>query len=210
MVSISLLIVSFSCFAAQNPANDPYWEVASKRAEKIVSSLALSDTGKVERIKILVASHYKGLHDIHAERDEKFKEAGILATARSNPGAKPIVEQFQPRILKLHNDLVTGLKINLDPAQVDKIKDGMTYGVVQATYKVYLEYLPQLTEDQKAKIMQWLIEARELALDEGSSEDKHAMFKVYKGKINNYLAQQGYDLRKAEKELQEKRRKEKK
>jgi hypothetical protein len=42
----------------------------------------------------------------------------------------------------------------------------------------------------------WLVEARELAMDEGSSEKKHAVFGKYKGRINNYLSAEGYDMKK--------------
>lgn len=200
------LIVGLLTFQAQV---DPYLEVANKRAEKIVATLGIADKAKLNRIQNLVAGQYKALHDIHGQREVEFKEAGIGATSRSNPKAIPIQEKYKPAIQKLHHEFLLALQKELDGAGVDKVKDGMTYGVVGVTYKVYLEYLPRMTEAQKAKIMTLLVEARELAMDEGSSEEKHAMFKVYKGKINNYLAEQGYDLRKAEKELQEKRRQEK-
>ena len=82
------------------------------------------------------------------------------------------------------------------------MKDGMTYGVVPITYTGYLEMIPGLTEDQKKQIMAYLLEAREHAMDAGSSEEKHAWFGKYKGKINNYLSAAGYDLKKASEEWQ--------
>jgi hypothetical protein len=39
-----------------------------------------------------------------------------------------------------------------------------------------------------------LIEAREYAIDGGSSEEKHRWFGEYKGRINNYLSKEGYNL----------------
>ena len=57
--------------------------------------------------------------------------------------------------------------------------------------------LPDLTETQKAQILTWLTEARELAMDADTSEKKHAWFGKYKGKINNYLSAQGIDMKKA-------------
>jgi len=77
----------------------------------------------------------------------------------------------------------------------------MTYGVVPNTYKRYLELLPSLTDEQKRTILANLLEAREYAMDAGSSEEKHALFGKYKGKINNFLSAAGYDLKQAEKEL---------
>jgi hypothetical protein len=69
--------------------------------------------------------------------------------------------------------------------------------------------IPTLTTEQKEKISNWLKEARELAMDEGSSEDKHKVFGKFKGRINNYLSAEGYDMKKEEKAWQE-RLKEKK
>jgi len=74
---------------------------------------------------------------------------------------------------------------------------------VQVTYRRYQQVLPELTDEQKREILANLIEARELAMDGGSSDEKHAIFGKYKGRINNYLSAQGYDLRAAEKRLAE-------
>jgi Spy/CpxP family protein refolding chaperone len=63
--------------------------------------------------------------------------------------------------------------------------------------------IPTLTEAQKAKIYEWLKEAREVAMDAGSSDQKHAVFGKYKGRINNYLSAEGYDLKKATDEWQQ-------
>lgn len=60
---------------------------------------------------------------------------------------------------------------------------------------------PDLTGPQKKQIMAWLVEARELAMDGGSSKEKHAVFGKYKGRINNYLSAAGYDAKKAERNL---------
>jgi hypothetical protein len=56
--------------------------------------------------------------------------------------------------------------------------------------------LPRLTQEQKDKMYAWLVEARELAMDEGSSDAKHAVFGKYKGRINNYLSAAGFDMKK--------------
>ena len=86
------------------------------------------------------------------------------------------------------------LSAELTPDQLDQVKDGMTYGVLPATYWAYLSKVPELTESQKERIMAYLVEARELAMDGGTSEEKHLVFRKYKGKINNYLSAEGYTL----------------
>ncbi|HYH55721.1 MAG TPA: DUF3826 domain-containing protein, partial [Anseongella sp.] len=93
----------------------------------------------------------------------------------------------------------------LSQEQVDKVKDGMTYGVLPLTYKAFQEMLPALTKEQEAVIMHYLLEAREKAMDGGSSEEKHHIFGDYKGKINNYLSAEGYDLKKAGEEWKKRR-----
>ncbi|MNR53744.1 hypothetical protein D3C85_1738080 [compost metagenome] len=51
-------------------------------------------------------------------------------------------------------------------------------------------------------------------MDGGSSKEKHAWFGKYKGRINNYLSKEGYDLTKERegwnKRIAEKEKKEKK
>jgi hypothetical protein len=71
----------------------------------------------------------------------------------------------------------------------------MTYGVLPVTYRAYLAQVPNLTDAQKERIMAFLVEARELAMDGGTSEEKHQWFRKYKGKINNYLSAEGYSLK---------------
>src|SRR5690606_3141992 len=75
------------------------------------------------------------------------------------------------------------------------VKDGMTYNTVPLTYKNYLLMLPYLSEEEQSKIWSFLIEARDHAMTGGSSKEKHAWFNKYKGKIANYLAARGYDLK---------------
>ena len=88
------------------------------------------------------------------------------------------------------------LSLYLDDAQIELVKDGITMGVVPKTYDATLDMIPSLTEEEKAQIMAWLKEARELALDAESSKKKHEAFGKYKGRINNYLVKRGYDLKK--------------
>jgi hypothetical protein len=101
----------------------------------------------------------------------------------------------------LHYAFIAALATELTPAQVDQIKDGMTYGVLPNTYRVYQEMLPSLTDAQKRQILAWLTEAREHAIDASTSDEKHAWFGKYKGRINNYLSQAGIDMKQAERDM---------
>jgi hypothetical protein len=76
---------------------------------------------------------------------------------------------------------------------VDQVKDGMTYGTLPVTYRAYLAQAPELTEAQKQQIMAYLVEARELAMDGGTSEEKHAWF-ASKGR-HQQISLPGYKLK---------------
>ena len=78
--------------------------------------------------------------------------------------------------------------------QIDEVKDGLTYNVLNVTYVAFCEMIPSLTDEEKEQISIWLVEAREHAIDGGSSKEKHGWFGKYKGKINNYLSKRGYNL----------------
>ena len=104
-------------------------------------------------------------------------------------------EKKSTALTQLHNSFIAQLNKQLTAAQADKVKDGMTYNVFPITYKAYQEMIPSLTAVQKEKIYNWLKEARELAMDAGSSDKKHAVFGKYKGRINNYLSAEGYDVK---------------
>jgi hypothetical protein len=92
---------------------------------------------------------------------------------------------------------LAALSKELNASQVEKVKDGLTYGVLPITYKGYEDMIPELKPEEKKQIMAWLVEAREHAMDAESSEKKHWWFGKYKGRINNYLSQKGYDLTQA-------------
>ncbi|ALJ01637.1 hypothetical protein DC20_21445 (plasmid) [Rufibacter tibetensis] len=175
-----------------------YFNVVNQRAGKIVASMKLADSAKAKRVQSIIAQQYQDLNSIHERRDAQLKAVKSGAEeGKAILSKKSIEEKSDQDLSKLHTKYVAKLSAELTPAQVDQVKDGMTYGVVPITYKGYLAMLPDLAEAQKAQIMTWLVEAREHAMDAGSSEKKHQWFGKYKGKINNYLSAEGYDLKKA-------------
>jgi hypothetical protein len=177
---------------AQPEGIDPeYLETLTRRSENIVSSLGIGDPARRERVRDLIINQYYELSKIHDERDARLAGAG-------DAEKESIRIEADARLYRLHAAYLAGLSAELSPQQVDMVKDGMTYGVLQHTYNAYLDLLDELTEEQKRYILANLTEARELAMDAGSSEEKHAWFGKYKGRINNYLSDQGYDLKKAE------------
>jgi hypothetical protein len=195
--------------ASTSDSEAAYAQDITKRADKIVATLGIADDAAKTRVRDLIVVQYRALRGIHAARDAK------LAEVKQGQPADPTVAEAwvktardaaSLKLADVHRRFIARLSVELSPEQVEKVKDGLTYGVVGITYKRYLELFPELKDEQKREILANLVEARDYAMDAGSSEEKHAVFGKYKGRINNYLSAAGYDMRQAEKNLAEKQK----
>jgi hypothetical protein len=207
-----LTLSSVIVFGQKSNTNkdEAYIRTITSRAEKIVATLSISDSLKAKHIIVLVADQYKNLNSIYTERDEQIKtikQEGLSKEETDNT-VKKIDTSINMKIEALHATFISALSSELSAEQVTKVKDGMTYNVLKVTYDAYVDMIPTLTKEQKDQIMVWLVEAREHAMDGESSEKKHWWFGKYKGRINNYLSAQGYNINK-EREEWEKRNKQK-
>ncbi len=207
LVLVLVLVLPLARAAGNPPAASPPDAALLQRAEKIVAPIVAGDPVQAARVRDIVAQQYTDLRRIHEAR------AGAFAVARRNsePTAAALAvtaaqDQALARQAELHFAFLGRLAGELTPAQIDAVKDGMTYGVVPLTERVYGEMLPNLTPEQRKQIRAWLVEAREHAMDAGSSDEKHAWFGKYKGKINNFLAAAGINLKQAEKDLAARRK----
>lgn len=202
------VLLTTPAFAAETNATSEaeaaYTRTITERADKIVATLNIADPNKYGRVRDIIVRQYRDLSGIHDARDAAIKEA------QGKPGADKVAteaavqkvrDESKVQTDQLHGEFLARLAAELTPAQVDQVKDGLTYGVLPLTYGVYLKMYPDLTDDQKTQIMAWLVEARELAMDGGSAQEKHAVFGKYKGRINNYLSRAGYDAKAAERNL---------
>jgi len=194
--------------AGSTPADEEaaYTRTSNERADKIVKTLGIDDSAQATRVRDLIAAHYRGLRGIHDARDAKLdevKQSPADDRTVADAWTKVAQDQANLKLNELHRRFVARLSVELSPAQIEKVKDGLTYGVVQITYNRYLELLPDLNDEQKREILATLLEAREHAMDGGSSDEKHAIFGKFKGRINNYISAQGFDLKAAEKKLAE-------
>lgn len=204
-----LLISGVSVFG-QNTANAndkdaAYTRTITTRAEKIVQTLAITDSSKAKRVIDIIAGQYKNLNTVYTERDEQvklIKQKG-LSKDSADSEIKKVQDIADKKVAGLHSSFLTTLSSELSQDQVTKVKDGMTYNVLHVTYDAYVDMIPSLTTTQKDQIMTWLVEAREYAMDGESSEKKHWWFGKYKGRINNYLSAQGYDITKERKDWEE-------
>ena len=197
--------VAFAQSAPNVPEREAaYTRIITQRADRIVAALGLEDKAKAARVRDIIVQQYRSLSAVHDARDAQIKAARAAAGADPRATEKAVAsarDQAKATLAKLHPGYLSRLAAELPPEQVDRVKDGMTYGVVQVTYNAYLRMLPELTDAQKRQLTAWLVEAREIAMDEGTSDEKHKVFGKYKGKINNYLSAAGYNLKEAEKNL---------
>ena len=187
---------------AQNKAvsgGEQYVKALELRVTKIVAPLNIEKKRKLEKVHHIITSQYQALNTIHSNRDGKIKELKLTNTGSDNE-LKLLVADVESvasmEIAEIHSKFIHDLKRHLTDTQVDAVKDGMTYNVANTTYKGYQDMLPSLTDGQKTKIWNWLAEAREIAMDAETSEKKHWWFGKYKGRINNYLSSEGFDMKK--------------
>lgn len=203
---LAFLFLSTLSFAqTKEEQNAAYTKTITQRAEKIVASLGISDQQVAAKIRDIIVQQYRSLNQIHTEKDNKQKEAKALKETNKTLAEEQIKNaenEADARLYHLHFDYLSKLMFYLNESQIEQVKDGMTYGVLPITYKGYLEMIPRLTDEQKLQIKVWLIEAREHAMDAGTSDDKHKWFGKYKGRINNYLSAAGYDMKKEGEEWQ--------
>ncbi|SHL40413.1 Protein of unknown function [Chitinophaga jiangningensis] len=189
-------LLSFSLRSAAQ-VNPDYEKVLTERTGKIVKTLGITDSSRYHAVMNTIVHQYMDLNAVHEQY--KAAVAAIKVDSSKSDKAAAIKQEEDKKntaLRELHQHFVTSLSKDLNKEQVEQVKDGLTYRVLPVTYSAYQDMLPQLTTAQKAQIYNWLIEARELAMDEGSSDDKHKVFGKYKGRINNYLSTAGYDLKK--------------
>jgi hypothetical protein len=208
-----LYLVTAFCLAPQDPAakgdDAAYARALEKRASDVLDELKLEDPAVVGRVRSTIIEQYRGLRTLHDARDAKVREIqadeGVEKVARAGR-IEAERASTDAAASALNDRFLASLAKDLAPAQVDAVKDKMTYHKLQVTYNGYLEMLPRLTGEQKQVVFDTLKQARDRAVYAGSAEEKTAIFDRSKGRVNNYLSSQGYDLKLASKEWAERRK----
>lgn len=200
LLSISFLVTH--AVELNKDGRDPaYVESIIGRSQKIVDKLEIEDQKDAEAVCHLIANRYFELNDIYEIRDAKVKQAKeTMQGDAKNDALKAAENEKDAALYRSHFAFPAALSLYLDEKQIEAVKDGMTYSVVDVTYTATLEMIPSLTKEEKIQIYAWLVEAREFAIDAESSNKKHEAFGKYKGRINNYLSGRGYDLTKEREE----------
>jgi Protein of unknown function (DUF3826) len=208
-----LLLISAACLVPQSPAAKAddlaYTRTLEKRASDVLDELRLDDRAIAERARGIIVDQFRGLRTLHDARDAKVREIQADKGLESAAKAARIESELasgDAASASLNDRFLAALAKDLSPAQVETVKDKMTYHKLQITYDGYLEMLPKLTTEQKKVVFDTLKEARDKAVYAGSAEEKTAIFGRSKGRVNNYLSSQGYDLKLAAKEWAERRK----
>lgn len=175
LFSFSLMLLLAGSLMAQQ--SEEYLKVINNRADGIVKTLNITDEALAASTQKLIAKQYIDLGVINDNKELSATDRDVQLRAR-------------------HYYFIANLEATLTPEQIEKVKDGMTMGVYPKTLQAHYDMIPSLTEEEKAYIRAALKEAREYAMDCSDSQAKHAWFGKYKGRINNYLAARGYDLKK--------------
>lgn len=163
-----------------------------KKAAEWAATLSLNDATKEEKVRTTIATHLKLVRDWHNEHPPTLVPAGInpaTGNKLSDMDRQIIVASTIPK--SVHEDLMNTLKANLTPEQVDVVLDKYTIGKVDFTLKGYHAIVPDLTAEEEAKILGFLKQAREQAIDYKNMKEISAIFEIYKTKCEQYLNSNG-------------------
>lgn len=163
-----------------------------KRAEEWITSLNLNDAAKEGRLKEVVATHLKTICDWNNEHPFSTVPAGI------NPATGNKLNELDRQVIAIsampesvHATLMAGLQKDLSPEQVELILDKYTIGKVAFTMAGYKSIVPNMTAEEEAKILGFLRQAREQAVDYKNMKQISAIFEIYKTKSEQYLNANG-------------------
>lgn len=204
-ILLVLVIWSLTNYA-QNAEVDEYTKVITGRADKIVNTIKFENNDLKIKVRDIIVEHYRFLNNAEESRNsdvakirKEFADNKELRNLKID--LRKAEQEFDTR--DHHFAFCAQLKNLISEQQVDQVKDGLTYGVLNNTYNGFCDMIPNLKQEEKDQIMVWLIEAREHAIDGGTSREKHNWFGKYKGRINNYLSKREYDLNKLSREWHE-------
>jgi hypothetical protein len=207
-IVVTLLLFCTLSFkaSAQNNSNSTNQLTAEQRsksdadqeakAAEWTTSLNLSDAAKEAKVKAAIATHLKTIRDWHNEHPFTTVPAGInpaTGNKLSELDRQVIANSAMPK--SVHDDLMNVLKVELSNEQVEMVLDKYTIGKVSFTMKGYKAIVPDLTIAEEEKLLGFLKQAREQAIDYKSMTQISAIFEIYKTKSEQYLNSNGRNWR---------------
>lgn len=194
------IVVGTLVIYAQKPTSEAereYLNVLKQRSEKILDQYVNLPPGETrEKVRDLMVKQYWDLNKVHDEKDVHIQELKRSGKKDLEKAIHKKEAKAEKKLLKLQKKYLRNLSKHLNVQQIDGVKEGMTLGAMNHNYRGFTEMIPSLKPEEKEHIRTQLLEARDKAMNLGSSEAKQAVFRQYKGKINNWLSERGYDLEK--------------
>jgi len=167
-------------------------EGIDKKAGEWTAALNLQDAAKKERVAAVIAWHLKTIRDWHNEHPYTTVPAGInpaTGNKLSELDRQVIANSAMPK--SVHDSLMKTLRKELDSGQVVTVLDKYTVGKVDFTMRGYKAIVPDLTAEEEATILGYLVQAREQAIDYKNMNQVSAIFEIYKTKSEQYLNSRG-------------------
>ena len=194
-IGLALVIALFSILTvnAQSTATDPEID---KKASEWTAALNLNDAAKEARVKTVIATHLNTIRNWHNEHPPATVPEGInpVTGSKLNEIDRSIIaDSAMPTTV--HQNLMDGLQKDLTNEQVEAILDKYTIGKVAFTMGGYKAIVPDLTADEEAKILGFMKQAREQAVDYKNMRQISAIFEIYKTKSEQFLNNNGRSWR---------------
>lgn len=206
MIRNILILLASSALLAAAPApfrstaeEIDYTKKITERADNIVAEVK-ADAKHNAEFKATLTEQYRALDAWQRTHEDKLKTLKKEAAGQEKDvasKASATIRDIMAERKKLHDAFIARLTSFLSAEQLELVKDLMTYKKVAVTFNAYCSMYPSLNDEQKAKILGMLKEAREEAMDGGSADEKSAIFGKYKGRINNFLSKEGLTKPKA-------------
>lgn len=193
-VLITLLLTTVNAFSQTKEVIVP--EEILTKAKEWVSALNLNDATKKTAVENVIAVHLTTVRDWHNDHPASTVPDGInpvTGNKLSDLDKQIIADSAMPATV--HQSLMDGLNKNLPPEQVEIILDKYTIGKVDFTMKGYKAIVPDLTIDEETKILGFLKQAREQAVDYKNMKQISAIFEIYKTKSEQMLNNNGRSWR---------------
>ncbi len=169
-----------------------------KRAQSFVDSLKLSDKEKEMRVFTVIKTHMRAVRDWHNEHPYTTVPAGINPrTGEKLTDVHRDVIACSTKPKSVHENLMNGLRKDLNEEQVEKILDLYTIGKYHFTLKGFKAIVPNMTEKEEQYVISQLRLAREQAVDYKTMKGEiSAIFEMYKDNVERYFNENGRNWRK--------------
>jgi hypothetical protein len=189
------LICSLTMLNVAAQENAASSEISGK-AKQWVADLELSDISVAKKTEALIIEHLTAVRDWHNSHPASTVPEGInpvTGNKLTELDRSIIADSAMPSTV--HEQFMNGLRNLLSVTQLETILDRYTIGKVAFTMKGYEAIVPDLTADERSKILSFMKQAREQAIDYKNMKQISAIFEIYKTKSEQLLNNNGRSWR---------------